>query len=276
MRAPRSCDASQRHGTNTETTATVTLFSANLGFLWNDVALPDAIRRAAAAGFDAVECHWPYDCTPSAVLAALDDTGLTMIGLNTARGSQPDDFGLAAVPDREDEARQLIRDAVTYAEAIDATHIHVMAGRAGGTKADNTFIANVRYAADLAAQSDRTVLIEPLNRTDNPGYFLHNNTQAADLIAQVERENVQLMFDCYHAHLTNGDVTQQLRNHINLIGHVQFASAPTRSEPDRGDIDYVAVFATLAELGWDKPVGAEYRPSGRHVEDTLGWMSTLR
>ena len=34
--------------------------SANLGFLWRDLELPDAIRAAAGAGFAAVECHEPY------------------------------------------------------------------------------------------------------------------------------------------------------------------------------------------------------------------------
>jgi hydroxypyruvate isomerase len=39
-------------------------FSANLGFLWAELELPDAILAAKAAGFDAVECHWPYDSDP--------------------------------------------------------------------------------------------------------------------------------------------------------------------------------------------------------------------
>ena len=42
-------------------------FSANLGFLWANRPLPDAIRAAQAAGFDAVECHWPYDTPPATV-----------------------------------------------------------------------------------------------------------------------------------------------------------------------------------------------------------------
>ena len=58
-------------------------FSANLGFLWNDRSLPDAIRAAKVAGFDAVECHWPFDVPAAEVFAALEETGLTMLGLNT-------------------------------------------------------------------------------------------------------------------------------------------------------------------------------------------------
>ena len=38
------------------------------------------------AGFNAVECHWPYDCDPQQLKAVLDQTGLPMLGLNTRRG----------------------------------------------------------------------------------------------------------------------------------------------------------------------------------------------
>ena len=76
-------------------------FSANLGFLWTELALPDAIRAAKAAGFDAVECHWPYDADSAQVKAALVETEMTMIGLNTARGDvSAGDNGLSALPDR--------------------------------------------------------------------------------------------------------------------------------------------------------------------------------
>ena len=62
-------------------------FSANLGFLWTDLPLPDAILAAGAAGFDAVECHTPYAFRSSDVLGALQETGLEMLALNTRLGT---------------------------------------------------------------------------------------------------------------------------------------------------------------------------------------------
>jgi hydroxypyruvate isomerase len=35
--------------------------SANLGYLFTELELPEAILAAASASFDAVECHFPYD-----------------------------------------------------------------------------------------------------------------------------------------------------------------------------------------------------------------------
>ena len=80
-------------------------FSANLGFLWTDRPLPDAIRAAKAAGFDAVECHWPYSVPAAATKAALEETGLELLGLNTSRGDTAiGENGLSALPGREEDA----------------------------------------------------------------------------------------------------------------------------------------------------------------------------
>ena len=111
-------------------------FSANLGFLWADRPLPDAIRAAKAAGFDAVECHWPYDAMPGDVEAALAETGLPMLGLNTRRGNVGiGENGLAALPGRETDAQAAIVEALAYAKAIGTSAVHVMAGNSSGPRA---------------------------------------------------------------------------------------------------------------------------------------------
>ena len=247
-------------------------FSANLGFLWTDLPLPDAIRAAAAAGFDAVECHWPYDHDPAVVKAALEETGLPMLGLNTRRGN-PGENGLAAVPGREAEARALIDEAIAYARAVGARNIHVMAGFAEGPEALQTFLGNLGHAT--AQAEELTILIEPLNRHDAPGYFLQTTGQARAIIETLDAGNLRLMFDCYHVQRTEGDVTTRLRDLMPFIGHVQFAGAPARGRPDEGELDYAHVFRVIADLGWPHPLGAEYRPGGPTGE-TLGWMERYR
>ncbi len=251
-------------------------FSANLGFLWADRPLPDAIRAAAAAGFDAVECHWPYDVPPTDVRSALLETGLRMLGLNTRRGDVvAGENGLAALPGREDEARAAIDEALAYAAWVGAGKIHVMAGFAEGEAARRTFADNLRYACDRAATDGRTILIEPLNRFDAPGYFLNRTDQAADLIAEIGSDTLRLMFDCYHVGRTEGDVIGRLRALLPVIGHIQFAAVPDRGPPDHGDVDFAPVFAEIAALGWTDPLGAEYKP-GRPTDETLAWMPVLR
>ncbi|WP_134724234.1 hydroxypyruvate isomerase family protein [Paracoccus luteus] len=249
----------------------MTRFSANLGFLWADRPLPGAIRAAAAAGFDAVECHWPHDTPPDAIAAALADTGLAMLGMNTRRG-RPGENGLSALPGREAEARAEIDATIAYARAIGAGAIHVMAGVADGPAADAAFRASLAHACDSAPEL--TVLIEPLNPRDAPGCFLRGSDQAAALIGALGRPNLKLMFDCYHLQIVDGDITRRLRDMAGIIGHVQVAAVPDRGAPDHGELDYRHICAVLDDIGWTRPVGAEYRPPG-DTDASLGWMATL-
>ena len=252
----------------------VITFSANLGFLWTELSLPDAIRAAHKAGFAAVECHWPYDVPAGEVRAALRETGLPMLGLNTRRGDVgAGDMGLSAVPGREAEAHAAIDEAVMYATAIGSEAVHVMAGNAQGRDAHTTFVENLRYAC-AASEGDMAMLIEPLNAHDAPDYFLRNTEQARQIIEDVGQPNVKLMFDCYHVGRTEGDVIGRLIEMRDIIGHIQFASVPDRAEPDQGDVDYRKVFACAKELGFDRPLGAEYRPTGG-TSDRLQWMIDL-
>lgn len=247
-------------------------FSANLGFLWADRPLPEAIRAAKAAGFDAVECHWPYDTPAAETLAALTETGMTMLGLNTRRGNTDiGENGLSALPGREAEARVAIDEALGYAHETGTHAVHVMAGFSGGPRAHQTFRENLIYACGQAADRGITILIEPLNHYDAPGYFLSTSEQAAALIHEIQRDNLKMMFDCYHLQIMEGDISRRLERLMPMIGHIQIASVPDRSTPDHGELDYGHVLSEIERLGWTGAVGAEYRPNGP-TDKSLDWL----
>lgn len=251
-------------------------FSANLGYLWADRPLPDAIRAAKAAGFDAVECHCPYEVPPEAVKAALEETGLPMLGLNTDRGDvAAGENGLCALPGRAEEARAVIDQALDYARAVGAQSVHVMAGFSGGPRAHAQFCENLAYACEKAAPDGIVILIEALNHYDAPGYFLSTSTQAAALIRELSLPNLKFMFDCYHLQIMEGDLTRRLERLLPLVGHIQFAAVPDRGPPDHGELDFPHMFARIEALGWTRPLGAEYRP-GADTDGSLGWMTRYR
>lgn len=245
--------------------------SANLGFLWKDLPLPEAIRAAKRAGFDAVECHFPYDVPTDQVNEALAETGLPMVGLNTWKGGDSE-FGLAALPGREADARVAIGQAVDYARAIGCRNIHVMAGKSG-PEAESIFSGNLEYACEQAG--DITILIEPINDRDVPGYHLSTLEQAADIVAKVGRPNLKIMADCYHIQIMGGDLVRRLEKHLSMIGHIQIAAVPSRGRPDEGELNYPFIASALAGMGYDGFLGAEYRPDGT-IEDGLGWMAGIQ
>ena len=147
-----------------------------------------------------------------------------------------------------------------------------MAGFASGTAAHDTFVANLCYACDAAYLHGITILIEPLNHYDAPGYFLKTTDQARAIIAEVGKSNVALMFDCYHVQLMEGDLSHRLADLKPIIGHIQFASVPDRGAPDQGEINYAHIFEIISGLGYRAPLGAEYKPKVP-TDDSLDWLS---
>ena len=249
-------------------------FSANLGFLWADRPLPDAIREAKAAGFDAVECHWPFEVPAALTRAALEETGLSMVGLNTRRGNVAiGENGLAALPGRQADARAAIDEALAYASEISASAVHVMAGNSSGPRARLALCENLAYACETAGDAV-TILVEPLNHYNAPGYFLSGTAQALDIIREVGKPNLRLMFDCYHIQIMEGDVTRRLESLLPFIGHVQIASVPDRAEPDHGELNYDYVLSRLAEM-WSGPIGAEYLAANSAHPD-MSWLARQR
>lgn len=246
--------------------------SANLGFLFRDLPLTDAIRAAKETGFDAVEMHWPYDTEPDAVAAVLAETGLPLIGVNTSRGNvEAGDFGLSALPGREAEARAAIDEAVGWAAATGCRAIHVMAGKAEGEAAFTAFAGNLRYAAEQAAPHGIGLLIEPLNPRDAPGYFLAGVDTALRVI-EASGGAAKIMFDCYHLQIVQGDLIRTLERHLDAVGHVQFAAVPDRAEPDHGEVDYRWLLPAIVEAGYRGWLGAEYRPA----TGSFDWMASLK
>ena len=251
-------------------------YSANLGFLWTEFHITEAIGFAKNAGFDAVECHWPYDIPATEIKAALVKSNLPMLGLNTLRGNVASgEAGLTAVPGREKEARANIDQAIEYGAALGCSLVHVMSGIAEGDAARKVFISNLTYAAARAAECSMNVVIEPINTRDIPGYYLNNVEQAADIISELDQINVKMMFDCYHVQIMQGDLLTRLKNHMPMIGHIQIAAVPDRGEPDAGELNFKEICAAIDEMGYTGYIGAEYKPR-KTTDDGLAWMSAIR
>ena len=72
-------------------------YSANLGFLWTELKLEEAIIQAKKNNFDAVELQWPYLEDPKVIREVSDKTGLPILCLNTIKGKEEKgEFGLCA------------------------------------------------------------------------------------------------------------------------------------------------------------------------------------
>ncbi len=255
-------------------------FAANLTMMFNEVPFPERFAAAARAGFDAVEFLFPYDHPPEEVAGWLRDNGLRNVLFNMPPGDwAAGERGIASLPGREQEFCDGVAKAIVYAKALGTPTVHVMAGLvpAGAERAERLALyeRNVRYAADQLRAHGLTLVIEPINGRDMPGYLLQTQAEGHAIRERLGASNLKVQFDLYHAQIMEGDLSVTMRRHIAGIGHVQVAGVPDRHEPDAGELDIRHLFGLLDELGYAGWVGCEYRPRGR-TEDGLAWLAPFK
>ena len=250
-------------------------FAANLSFIFQEVEFLDRFAAAAECGFKAVEYLSPYEHPPEVIAERLSRHGLVQALFNMPPGNwAAGERGVGALAGREQEFRDGVEKALVYAKATNCRLLHAMAGvlPAAGDRsaAERVYIANLRYAAERLAREGITVIIEPINNRDIPGYFLNTTTQAMSLIERVGHPNLELQLDLYHVQIMEGDLAHHIRSLAGHYPHVQIAGNPGRNEPDVGEINYPFLFDLFDEVGYSGWIGCEYRPKGE-TRAGLGW-----
>ncbi|WP_141024714.1 TIM barrel protein, partial [Salmonella enterica] len=104
-------------------------FAANLSMMFTEVPFIERFAAAAEAGFQAVEFLFPYGFAASEIKAQLSRHDLTLALFNTSAGdTAAGEWGRAALPGRERDARADIELALEYALALECEQVHIMAG----------------------------------------------------------------------------------------------------------------------------------------------------
>ncbi|CAG2145359.1 2-oxo-tetronate isomerase [Cupriavidus yeoncheonensis] len=251
-------------------------FAANLSMMYTEHDFLDRFAAAAADGFRAVEYLFPYEHPAAELRARLDANGLVQALFNAPPGDwAAGERGIAALPGREAEFRAAFGRALEYAGVIGNDRIHVMAGLipadADRARCRATYLENLSHAAGAATAQGITVLVEPINTRDMPGYFLNRQDEGQAICKEVGAANLKVQFDCYHCQIVEGDVSKKLQRDFAGIGHIQIAGVPERHEPDLGELNYPYLFDVIDNLGYQGWIGCEYRPRAG-TSDGLGWI----
>ena len=242
----------------------------------------DRPAAAASDGFGGVECLFPYDFGVDALAARLLRHNLSLVLFNAPPGDwDAGERGMAALPGREHEFRESVDCALRAAEQLKCPRVHVMAGKLpmdlDSDHAWECYRRNIAWAADRAIGADVSILIEPLNPRDMPGYLLTHQSQAHALCEDLQRPNLGVQMDLYHCQIVEGDLSHKLRRYLpqGRVGHIQIAGVPERHEPDTGELSYPHLLRLIDTLGYNGWVGCEYRPSRSGPGNTragLGWL----
>lgn len=250
-------------------------FAANLTMLFNEVPFLDRFDEAAKAGFKGVEYLFPYDFEPGELVERLRRNNLTQVLHNLPAGNWgAGERGIAVLPDRQDEFREGVDKAITYATALGCKQVNILAGIAKDVDpkdAHRVFVENLKYAAPKLKAAGIKLLIEMINTRDIPGFFLTSTKQALDILDEVGSDNLYLQYDIYHMQIMEGDLARTMEANLAKIAHIQLADNPGRNEPGTGEINYPFLFGFLDKIGYQGWIGAEYKPAGK-TTDGLSWL----
>lgn len=259
-------------------------YLVNCSIMFTELPILERPAAANAEGFDAAEFWWPFptsapdDADVDRFVAAVEDSGVRLVGLNFAAGDMPGgDRGLVSWPDRSAEFLESVEIAVHIAGRLGTTAFNALYGnRLPGSspdEQDEVAATNLAAAAAAAARVGAVVLLEPVSGA--PRYPLLTADHVVGVIDRVEREsgadNLRLLADLYHLSVNGDDLSSVIDQHSGRIGHVQIADAPGRHEPGTGELDLDQHLRELETANYSGWVGLEYVPSD-DTASSLGWL----
>jgi hydroxypyruvate isomerase len=261
-------------------------YAANISTLFREAPLLERPARARDAGFDRIEAWWPFDSYDptqrevDAWLRAIDDAGVELIAMNAYAGDMAGgERGVACLPGRRGELETSLSALVRVAQATGCSMFNCLYGQLQpGVDIDEQQAAAVSALASVAGAADDVdgmVLIEALANGLNGAYPLSDDADVMALIDGPLRdegvENAAFLFDTFHLASNGVDLQGCVRRWGTRIAHVQLADAPGRHEPGTGEIDFDAVLAELAAVGYAGWLGCEYLPEA-DTDVGLKWM----
>jgi hydroxypyruvate isomerase len=251
-------------------------FAANLTMLFTEDPFLNRFALARIGGFKAVEFLFPYAYSKEEIKTNLDAYVLKLVLHNLPAGDwDAGERGIACHPDRVEEFRAGVTKAIEYAAYLNVGQLNCLAGKAplgvDGKLIQETFVGNLKFAAEQLKRENIKLLIEPINTFDIPGFYLSRTQQAIDIMDQVGSDNLYLQYDIYHAQRMEGELANTIQKYFSRIAHIQLADNPGRNEPGTGEINYDYLFGLLDRLGYAGYIGCEYKPL-KSTEAGLGWM----
>jgi hydroxypyruvate isomerase len=259
-------------------------FDVNCSILFTELPLDQRAAAARAAGFAGVEFWWPWaaiapaDVEADAFVRAITDAGIDLVSLNFHTGDMAaGERGIVSHPARVAEFRENVAAAVEIAGRAGCRRLNAPYGlRVPGVDAaeqDAVAIENLRFAAEAAARIGASVLVEPINSVDIPGFPVDSSGKALAVIEKTGAANVGLLADLYHLAKMGENVAGVLNRHRESLLHVQVADPPGRGAPGTGTLDFEPLFRQLAGQGYDGWVGLEYLPAEPADSTTsFGWL----
>jgi len=259
-------------------------YAVNLSILFTELPLLDRPAAAAEAGFGGVEFWWPFatavpgDRDVDAFVRAVEDAGVSLVGLNFFAGDMPaGDRGLVSWPARSAEFADNVDVTVGIGERLGCRAFNALYGNrvddATPAEQDTLAVENLARAGRAAARIGGTVLVEAVSGA--PRYPLLTAQDSIGVIDRVEQgigvTNLGFLCDLYHLAVNGDDLDRVIDTYGPCVAHVQIADHPGRHEPGTGELDLDRYLGKLTAAGYDGWIALEYKPRGASA-DSFDWL----
>ena len=132
---------------------------------------------------------------------------------------------------------------------------------------ENT-VTGLKQVIGYAEKKKINLCLEVLNsRVDiemkgHPDYMCDKVEWAVEVCRRIGSERMKILFDIYHVQIMQGDLITRIKQFHPYIGHYHTAGVPGRNEIDETqEINYRAIFKTIAETGYTGYVAHEFIPT---------------
>jgi len=128
---------------------------------------------------------------------------------------------------------------------------------------------SLKRAAAILEPHGLVMVIETLNtQRDHPGQFLTRIPQGYEICRSVGSPSLKLLFDVYHAQISEGNLIPNINAAWDEIVYFQLGDNPGRREPGTGEVNFRNVFRHIHSKGYQGIVGMEHGNSrpGREGE----------
>lgn len=254
----------------------MTVLAPNVSWLLKDKPVAERLRLVAQAGFEAIEIGFYGQFDLQELMIAKKECGLSIVLINMdVPGWGPGRRGYMADPSDRDAFRSALDEALHIAGMLEAQKLMVPVGASipaippGDQEA--SVIENLSLAASMAEQAGILLTIEPLSPAFASDYFLTSSAQALEILRTVGHPHVKLQFDTYHLQMTEGNLINTLRANIQMVGHIQFADVPGRTEPGHGELNFANIAKAAEDGGYRSYIGLEYIPLSEGAA-TFDWI----
>lgn len=222
------------------------------GPVWPDTdGVIEAMKLAKENGLDGIEMFDYEGRDLDKLNEAAKDLGLEFVSFCAKNGK------LWGVPDKIDEFEAGFVESIPAAKKLNCKNLIIsddMYDRdLPREKVHEGMVAALKRIAPIAEREDVVVLVEPLS-----GAFFKDSKEAFDILKEVGSDNIKLLYDIFHFQLIEGNITNTIKENVDLIGHIHGAGAPMRCELTVGELNYEFILNEIKETGYDKFFGLEF------------------